>query len=327
MPRSACRFPFRGSMGGPAARTVGRHPYVPSGGGQPTDVSKRGALIIVGGGERKTGEAAILRRVVQLSGGRQAVVCVCTAASETPDETAAPYELAFRRLGARDVETLHIENRAAAREEDGLRMLARATGVFFTGGDQLRLTSMFGGSILQRVLMRLFSTRGVCVAGTSAGASAVSTTMVVGGDAEESPKMNTIRMAPGLGLLPGVVVDQHFAQRGRIGRLLSALAQNPGPLGVGLDEDTAVEVDPSGMFRVLGSQTATLLDARGATFTNASESAPDQPLAFGGVRLYVLPSGYGFDPVARRPVAPGDAEPVPSHICSKKGNLRWRSGK
>lgn len=282
---------------------------------------------MIGGGERTGEGAAILRRVVERSGGADAVVCICTVASEIPRRVAAPYERAFLRLGAREAVALHMANRADASRRASLYTLARASGVFFTGGDQLRLTSLFGGTPLDALLRRRFGVSGVCVAGTSAGASAVSATMVVGGDAEESPKKNTIRMAPGLGLLSGVVVDQHFAQRGRIGRLLSALAQNPSVLGLGLDEDTAVEVDGNGFFHVLGSQTATLLDARGARFTNASESALDQPLAIGGVRLFVLPAGYGFDPTARRPVAPGDQEPVASHIHSEKGKLRWRSGK
>jgi cyanophycinase len=295
--------------------------------GSITLVSRRGPLIMIGGGERTDEGAAILRRVVQRSGGTAARLCVCTAASEAPERAAAPYEEAFARLGASEVAILHLESRCDAGRRDLLRTLARATGVFFTGGDQLRLTSLFGGTPLDALLRRRFLAGGVCVAGTSAGASAVSTTMVVGGDAQESPKRNTVRMAPGLGLLPGVVVDQHFAQRGRIGRLLSALAHNPSALGLGLDEDTGVEVDEHGTFRVLGSQTATLLDARGVLFTNASESAPDQPLAIGGVRLFVLPAGYGFDPATRRPFAPGDREQVVPHIRSEKGKLRWRSGK
>jgi cyanophycinase len=301
----------------------------PRAAGSLTHVSRRGPLILIGGGERTDDEATVLRLVVRRSGGRDAVLCVCTAASEAPDEAAARYREVFSRLGAREVVVLHLDGRREAFRTASLRAVARASGLFFTGGDQLRLTALLGGTPLEALLRRRFFAGLLAVAGTSAGASSVSSTMIVGGDAEEAPKMNTIRMAPGLGLLSGVVVDQHFAQRGRIGRLLAALAQNPGPLGLGLDEDTAVEVDARGAFHVLGSQTATILDARHIRFTNASESTPAQPLALAGVLLHVLPAGHGFDPVLRRPVAPGETEPVdrPRLRENEKGKLRWRSGR
>jgi cyanophycinase len=264
--------------------------------------SERAVLVIVGGGEAKEGDAPVLARIVDLAGGSRARILVCTVASEEPDAAAVPYLRAFPRLGAGEVAPLHIPTRRAASELAALRRMRAATGLFFVGGDQIRITALLGGTPLERVLRRRFA-QGLLVAGTSAGASAVSSTMVVGGEAEVAPEMNAIRLAPGLGLLPGVVVDQHFAERGRIGRLLAALACNPRPLGLGLDEDTAAIVR-GGRLRVLGSGAATICDGRRSAFTNVSETAPSQPLALAGVILHVLPAGYGFDLRRRRPLPP-----------------------
>jgi cyanophycinase len=305
----------------------------------------RGPLVLIGGGERTDGDATILRRVVRLAGGRAARIAVCTVASAEPRESYHTYHRTFTALGAGGIEAVHVSSRAEARRLSALRTVATATALFFTGGDQLRLTSLLGGTPLETALKRAF-VRGMCVAGTSAGASAVSATMIVGGESTEAPKMNTIRMAPGLGLLGGVVVDQHFAQRGRIGRLLSALAQNPRSLGLGLDEDTAVEIRPDGMLTVIGSQTVTILDPAAASFTNASESAPDQPLALAGVRLCVLPAGFSFRPGAGagrgRCIPPGSAAAghgrargrrVPAadagltRRSARKGYVVWKSEK
>lgn len=274
----------------------------------------RAVLVIIGGGEAKDGEAPILARVLSLAGGAAARILICTAASEEPDAAAAPYLRTFARLGAAEVAALDIPHRRAATALGSLRRLRQATALFFAGGDQIRITAVLGGTPLERVLRRRFRA-GLLVAGTSAGASVVSSTMVVGGEAEVAPQMNAIRLAPGLGLLPGVVVDQHFAERGRIGRLLAALACNPRPLALGLDEDTAVVVR-HGCLRVLGSGAATICDGRRSTFTNVSETAPGQPLALAGVVLHVLPSGYGFDLRRRRPLRPG-AEDRPRRAAAR----------
>jgi cyanophycinase len=265
--------------------------------------SDRAVLVIVGGGEAKEGDAPVLARVVHLAGGSAARILVCTVASEEPDAAAAPYLRAFPRLGAAEAAPLHIPDRRAACSLSALRRVRAATALFFAGGDQIRITALLGGTPLERVLRRRFAAEGLLVAGTSAGASAVSSTMVVGGEAEVAPQMNAVRLAPGLGLLPGVVVDQHFAQRGRIGRLLAALACNPRPLGLGLDEDTAAVIR-GGYLRVLGSGAATICDGRRSAFTNVSDTSPGQPLALAGVLLHVLPAGYGFDLRRRRPLAP-----------------------
>ncbi|MCL6581943.1 MAG: cyanophycinase [Firmicutes bacterium] len=259
----------------------------------------RGPLVIIGGAEDR--EGAILRRFVELAGGSEAVVAVLATASDRPELPERAYEEAFRRLGARRVVTLRVSGREDAGRPEILDRAGEATGFFFTGGDQLRITSTIGGTLLDSLLHRRLRD-GAVVAGTSAGASAMSETMIVEGPSDDAPKKCTIKMAPGMGFLEGTVVDQHFAQRGRLGRLLAAVAQNPKVLGLGVDEDTAAIVTPDDKLWVAGSQTVTVVDGRGILETNASESLPDEPLTLTGVVLHVLPRGWGFDLVTRHPL-------------------------
>lgn len=262
-----------------------------------------GSLIIIGGREDKEGESVILRQVVSKAGGEKARLLVLTTASQEGPDLGASYRRIFGRLGVKEVSAMDISTRDEADQAASVAYLREATGIFFTGGDQLRITSTIGGTRLDEALRRRYR-EGAVVAGTSAGAAAMSSTMIVGGHEEEAPKKTAVQMVPGMGLLPGVVIDQHFAQRGRIGRLLAAVAQGPGILGVGIDEDTAVLVEPAGHFSVIGSSTVTVIDGCTMRHSNVSESGPGQPLAITGVTLHVLPAGYRFDLANRAPVLP-----------------------
>lgn len=252
-----------------------------------------GKLLIIGGAEDKKGECKILKRFVQEAGGRESRITVMTAATEYPLQVGTEYHALFLELGAKDVQVLDVSDRSQANTKGIEAQLEKSTGIFFTGGDQLRITGMLGGTLLGRMLQQLYE-QGVIIAGTSAGASVMSDTMIVGGEAG-TPKKNTLTMAPGLGLLRSVVVDQHFAQRGRTGRLLSAIAQNPYVLGVGIDEDTAILVQSDAHFSVVGSNTVTVVDASPSAATNVSESTPGQALVLSPVMMHVLSDGYGFD--------------------------------
>jgi cyanophycinase len=261
-----------------------------------------GDLVIIGGGEDRRGKCEVLGHFVALAGGARARVAVLAAASEDGGEVGRSYERVFRRLGAADVMVLRLEHRADAEDEGLCSSLASATAAFFTGGDQLRITATLGGTRLLDALYALHRNGGV-LAGTSAGASIMSATMIVGGQGDEPARRAVLSMCPGLGLLPGTVIDQHFAQRGRLNRLLAAISQNPGILGVGIDEDTAVVVHED-TLSVIGSGTVTFLDGRPLTFSNASESGQEDPLALLGVVAHVLPAGYRFDLAGRRPLLP-----------------------
>lgn len=257
--------------------------------------------MVIGGGEDRSGERRILREVVRLAGGSGRMVVLGVASAE-PGSSAAEYRRIFLELGAAEVLALAPRDRSEVMAGPGEEALRTAEGIFFTGGDQLRITALLGGSPWLSAIREAHA-RGALLAGTSAGASAMSATMVIGGSGDASPRSDLLAMAPGLGFLPGMVIDQHFAQRGRISRLLLALAKNPELLGVGLDEDTALIVEGE-TARVLGSRTVTVLDGRGLEVNNVSELSPAEPLALDGVRLSVLPDGYRYQLPLRRVTAP-----------------------
>ena len=217
---------------------------------------------------------------------------VLSTASEDLD-AGEQYRSIFMEMGAEDVRVLAVQSRKEANQAQYYRFFDDSSGIFFTGGDQLRITGILGGSVLGTSLHSAY-VAGAVVAGTSAGASAMSETMLVGGLDDATPKKEIIRMAPGLGLLNGVVVDQHFAQRGRIGRLLAVVAHNPYILGVGIDEDTAIVVKEDHEFRVIGSGAVTVIDGKQVSHSNVSESDSNQSLALTDVCLHLLSKDYGF---------------------------------
>lgn len=261
---------------------------------------QQGRLVIIGGNEDKIGDCVILRKFLDMAGGRQARIAILTTATELPREVGDEYRALFMGMGASSAGILYIGNRESANDIHQAEEIEQASGIFITGGDQLRLTSILGGSRVDKAIRKAYM-HGTVVAGTSAGASVMSDTMIVGGDSSDTPKKASLSMAHGMDLIEDVVIDQHFAQRGRINRLLAAVAQNPHVLGVGLDEDTAIVVNGTEMFEVIGSQTVTVLDGKNIVHSNISESKPDEPLAITHVLLHILPVGFGFNLRRRMP--------------------------
>jgi cyanophycinase len=262
------------------------------------EVPAKGTLVIIGGHEDKKDEKLILRFLADRIGSGKLVVA--TVASDVPDEVWADYEPLLHDLGVKKVVHLHVKNREEAKSEEKVRLLDGAAGIFFTGGDQLKLTSQLGDSPIYERMRTLYRDGGL-VAGTSAGASVVCETMLVGGAAAESHLVGTsLRMAPGFGLIPGVIIDQHFAQRGRIGRLVAAVAQNPRILGIGIDEDTAIVCDAQeGCFRVLGSGAVYIVDGQDVSYTNLTEEEQHRVLSVFGIRMHLLSMGDEFDLATR----------------------------
>lgn len=256
-----------------------------------------GTLIAIGGHEDKEGRKTILREVARRLGKGRLVVA--TVASHEPEGYFDGYRRAFADLGVTDLVELYVKERAETALPETLRLMEGATGVFFSGGDQLRISSTLGDTPVARRVMEIFAAGGV-IAGTSAGAAAMSDTMLVKGSNAESHRIGDLHMAPGLGLLPDVIVDQHFAERGRIGRLLGAVAQNPRELGVGIDEDTAIVVRGD-RFEVIGAGGVYVVDGAGVTHSNIAEAAPQRALSMFDVRLHVLGAGDNFDLRRRRP--------------------------
>lgn len=263
------------------------------------DRAGRGRLLVIGGAERHgAGGAAILQRFVELAGGDTAQIVVIATASAEPGVLEATYVDTFRGLGAGTVRPLRLADRDDANSAAAIEALESATGVFFTGGDQLRITTVIGGTRTDSMLQRLVHEQTVVLAGTSAGAAMMSSTMIVGGD-RSGVTTASVRTGPGLELLPGVVIDMHFAERGRLNRLLSAVALYPHELGLGIDEDTAILADGD-RFEVLGSGAVTVIDAGSAGVIQVPPGA-DGPIALAGARIHVLPAGYTFELTGRCP--------------------------
>ncbi|WP_371365528.1 Cyanophycinase [Sporomusa rhizae] len=260
-----------------------------------------GSLLIIGGHEDKTGECQILKHFIDMAGGRDSSIVVIATATDEPRTVGNEYRELFLTLGAAAVSIMDVTNRETANQKEQAESIKKATGIFFTGGDQLQLTSILGGSAVDAALRAAF-TQGAVIAGTSAGAAVMSETMIVGGNSNDTPKKASLSMAHGMGFLNEGVIDQHFAQRGRINRLLAAVAQNPHVLGIGIDEDTALSVGPDRMCKVIGSQTVTIIDGKNIIYSNISESNRNQPLAISNVLLHILPSGFGFDLNRRLPI-------------------------
>jgi cyanophycinase len=260
-----------------------------------TDVDpRRGRLLIIGGAERRS--TAILARFVTLAGGPAARIVVIATASRDPSVLETEYVSAFTGLGAGYVRALRLTTRAEANATEVSDELRDATGVFFTGGDQLRITTILGGTRADSQLQELVAAGSVVLAGTSAGAAMMSATMIVGGDGM-GVATTSVRTGPGLEFLPGVLIDMHFAERGRLNRLLSAVALYPHELGLGIDEDTAILAHRDS-FEVIGSGSVTVVDAGSASDIRVPDSGP---IALAGARIHVLPAGYTFHLKGRRP--------------------------
>lgn len=260
-----------------------------------------GTLVIIGGREDKSsGEKRILAEVARLTGPGELVVA--SAATGLPGEVYQEYAEVFKALGVKSTSHLHIETGEEARRPESLEMIERASTVFFTGGDQLRITTKIGGSPLVGALTRLYE-RGGTIAGTSAGAAVMGETMLLGGnsmDTTESHKVGNWMMAPGLGFVKDIIIDQHFGQRARIGRLLGAVALNPRVLGIGIDEDTSIMVRGR-KLQVMGSNAVYIIDGHDVTYTNIAESAAERTMSLHDVKVHILSDGEFFDLNDRRP--------------------------
>ena len=262
----------------------------------------KGSLIIIGGHEDRDpkGERVILREVAKhVRGGK---LVLATVASHRPEGYFEEYEKAFADLDIGELVELYVEERSRAGDREKLSVLDDAQAVFFSGGDQLRITSQIGDTGIEAKVRAIYD-RGGAVAGTSAGASVMSETMLVKGSSKETHRIGDLHMAPGMGLVRNVIIDQHFAERGRMGRLLGAVAHNPRVLGLGIDEDTAVCVEGD-EFRVIGSGGVYVVDGTDVSYCNVAEARAECALSMHDVRVHVLSDGDRFDLRHRKPLPP-----------------------
>jgi cyanophycinase len=263
----------------------------------------RGTLLIIGGAEDPDDDNLnILPRLVELAGGKRARIMVCAAATEDPAGSLRNYHKLFEKLGVAEVIDVPFDDRSEGEDPKLIEQLNRATGVFLIGGDQLRITSMLAGTQFGQRLRDRWLGEKLFVAGTSAGAAAMSSTMIIRGDGG-SVMRSAVELAPGLNYMADTVIDTHFDRRGRIQRVMAVFAQNPGTIGMGIDGDTAVEVTPNQQFTVIGTGVVIVFDGR-VTHTNASQVKDTAPLALADVKVHVLPAGYGFNFKTKRPIIP-----------------------
>lgn len=258
----------------------------------------RGWIIPIGGAEEKTSSPRILKRFVDLCGGRDSNLVVIPTASRRL-ETGKRYLEVFGELGAGEVTELDFDTRRDCQEPNRLALIERASGVFFTGGNQMRLSTMIGGTPIAKAI-RARNARGMPVAGTSAGASILSDHMIAFGEEGASPRANSVHLAPGLGLTNRFIIDQHFRQRDRLGRLAAALAYNPFAVGIGLDEDTAAFIGPDNTLEIEGSGAVTVIDASGLQFSSMDQVAEDEPVCLLGLMVHILTAGATFNLHTRR---------------------------
>ena len=253
----------------------------------------RGWIIPIGGAENKENDRHILERFVRVSGGRDADIVVIPTASRLT-ETGPRYEKLFRDIGAARVTSMDFDTRRDCHEPGRLERLAAATGIFFTGGNQLRISTLLGGTPVAK-LIRVRNANGVTVGGTSAGASILSEHMIAFGDEGSSVISGSVRLAPGLGLTNRFIIDQHFRQRDRLGRLLTALAYNPFAIGIGLDEDTAAFIGPDETVEVEGSGGVMIVDASDVSFSSMDAVSEGQPVCLLGLKLHMLVAGATYN--------------------------------
>lgn len=270
-------------------------------------LSHPGLLLAIGGAEDKTRERVILRYFLEAAGGSDAAIVVLATASEMP-ETGERYADLFYRMHADSVEVLRIDTREHALEarDEALDLLEYATGLFLTGGSQLKFSSALGGTQIAQAIRQRHQA-GMVVAGTSAGAALLSEHMIALGDSGGTPRRRLVHMAKGLGLAPSMVIDQHFRRRDRLGRLLTALSYNPGLLGVGIDEDTAALIDGDGVLTVIGAGSVTMVDAANVRYTDSHAVHRGQPIAMMGLQVDILTAGSRYDLARRTGIPPVDA--------------------
>ena len=261
------------------------------------DVMRRGVLMPIGGAEDKFDDMIVLSEFVRLAGGSDARIAIVPTASSI-EAAGLRYKAIFLGMGVAQAEVVYIGSRDEANSPASLELVEDATGIFLTGGNQMRLAAIIGGTKFEQ-MVRERHNAGVVVAGTSAGASILSAHMVALGASGSTPKLRMAQMFAGFGLISNVIIDQHFRQRDRIGRLLSLVASNPGLLGIGIDEDTAAVIDDRGLLRVIGRHTVTIVDGSHLV-SDIFEVRRYGEITISDARLHVLPAGRVFDINARR---------------------------
>ncbi|MEB3227279.1 MAG: cyanophycinase [Synechocystis sp.] len=257
-------------------------------------LSSQPAILIIGGAEDKVHGREILQTFWLRSGGTDAVIGIIPSASREPLLIGDRYQSIFQSMGVQELKVLDVRDRSQGDDPGYREFVDSCTGIFMTGGDQLRLCGLLADTPLMNRIRQRVHQGEISLAGTSAGAAVMGHHMIAGGSSGEWPNRALVDMAVGLGIIPEIIVDQHFHNRNRMARLLSAISTHPDRLGLGIDEDTCAMFEPDGSIRIIGQGTVSFVDAQEMTYTNASQISANSPLSLHGLRLNVLVHGETY---------------------------------
>jgi cyanophycinase len=263
---------------------------------------RKSILVAIGGGEMSDGKEILDEILEYLRQKRDPRIAVMTVATNESEAASVKYNRLFRRLGVKHVDVVDVSQREDSFDENSIKKVKSADALFFTGGDQLNITSLLGGTPLHNLIYDRYK-EGILIAGTSAGAAMMSSSMIISGHSDSPPKVSGVTIAPGMDMISGTIIDTHFSQRGRHGRLLTAIAHYPQVLGLGIDERTAM-VFRNGEFRVIGEGVVTVFDGRNMHYSDLPYRKEDETVGMFGVDVHVLPAGYTYNLKEREPVAP-----------------------
>ncbi len=270
-----------------------------------------GLLVAVGGNEDKEQDLSILRSIVSLvkkEGNEPVKIELITTASEIPLEVAEMYEKAFSMIEGNDLSIMHINTREEAQNLALVERLSKTDIIFFSGGDQLRITTILGGSPVLKEIRRRYFNEKVIITGTSAGAAAMPDTMIFGGLATEALLKGAVHMTTGMGLIGKVIIDSHFIKRGRFSRLMQIVSSNPVNIGLGLGEDTGVVIEQNRYIKAIGTGLVVIFDGQDLRYTNITEVSDGEAIAIENIHVHTIVKGFGYDLWERRYLKPGDME-------------------
>ncbi|MCF8221955.1 MAG: cyanophycinase [Bacteroidales bacterium] len=258
-------------------------------------VVPKGLLVAVGGNEDKEHDLYVLRKIVSLVKARIVNIEIITTASEIPGEMEKMYRRSFNRTGNTSVRFMHIKTREQAEEKQYIQRIKKCHVVFFTGGDQLRISSILGGTLFLDAIINKYYTEECIVAGTSAGAAAMSQTMIFGGESAEALLKGSVNVTAGMGLVQNVIIDSHFIKRGRFSRLMELITSSPGHVGIGLGEDTGIIIRKGYLIEATGNGLVVIFDGKRIKYSNISSIETGEAISVENMHVHVLVNGYGYD--------------------------------
>lgn len=274
--------------------------------GKKTRITPKGLLVAIGGNEDKEDDLLILSTILSLVNKQKKIIEIITTASNYPEEAGKAYFRAFSKDSHHSVGLMHVSTREQATDVSLLKRITAADVIFFTGGDQLRITSVLGGSPIEKEILRRYEQEYCIIAGSSAGASAMSKTMICGGDSREALRKGTINMATGMGLIDNAIIDTHFVERGRFSRLMQIVSMNPSNIGIGLGEDAGIVIEGGCILRAIGSGITVILDGQHLKYTNVANINSDEPIAIENLVIHTMVNGYGYDLCQKKYVKPDE---------------------